>query len=144
MSPVSTRRFAFLSRYGPPTLTVLGSLWVLQSVFAHTGSHGVIVRNLNYDAGVVKAGSTVTDTVRLINLSSQPVQVDAQPGCGCTVASVPEKPLAPFHSEVVNLTIDTDGTTKGRQERDVMLQMWSGQMVWEKTAIIKFQVETTK
>lgn len=82
MSPVSNRRLAFLSRFGPPTLIVLGSLWLLQSVFAHTGSHGIIICNLNDNAGTVKAGSTVTDNVRVINLSSQPVEVEAQPGCG--------------------------------------------------------------
>ena len=121
----STRRFAFWNRFGPPTLIVLGSLWLLQSVFAHTGSHGVIIRNLNYDAGVVKAGSIVTDTVRLINLSSQPVEVDAQPGCGCTVVDVPDKPLAPFHSEIVKLEVDTDGV-QGKQQKGVILRMQAG------------------
>jgi len=133
----SARRFAFLNRYGPPTLIMLGSLWLLQSVFAHTGSHGVIIHNLNYNAGTVKVGSIVTDNVRLINLSSQPVEVDAQPGCGCTVASVPDKPLAPMHSEVVKLEVDTDGM-QGAQQKGVILQMQAGQKSWEEVVTIKF------
>ena len=138
MSPVPTRRQVSLSRIGPPTLIVLGSLWLLQSVFAHTGSHGVVIRSLNYDAGTVKAGSTVTDNVRLINLSSQPVEVDAQPGCGCTVADVPDKPLAPLHSEVVKLEVDTDGMEKGPQQKVVLLQLQSAQKEWEPIANINF------
>jgi len=63
---------------------------------------------------MVKAGATVTDIVRIINLSSTPVEVDAQPGCGCTVASVPDKPLAPLDSELVKLEVDTDGIGKGQ------------------------------
>jgi len=140
MSANSTRRFAFLNRYGPPTLIMLESLWLLQSVFAHTGSHGVIIHNLNCDAGTVKVGSVVTDNVRLINLSSQPVEVDAQPGCGCTVVDVPEKPLAPLHSEVVKLKVDTDGMGKGQQAKGVLLAMQAGAKSWEQVASIKFQI----
>ncbi len=140
MPESSIRRFAFLNRYGPPTLIVLGSLWLLQSVFAHTSSHGVIIRNLNYNAGTVKAGSVVTDNVRLINLSSQPVEVDAQPGCGCTVVDVPNKPLASVHSEVVELEVDTDGMRKGQQQRSVLLEFQSGRRSWEQMAIVNFRL----
>lgn len=136
----SARRFAFLGRYGPPTLIMLGSLWVLQSVFAHTGSHGVIIQNLNYDAGSVKADSTVTDNVRLINLSSQPVEVVAQPGCGCTVAEVPEMPLSPLHTEVVKLEVDTDGM-QGTQNKAVLINLKSGQQSWSQLATIKFRTK---
>jgi len=136
----SARRFAFLHRYGPPTLIILGSLWLLQSVFAHTGSHGVIIRNLNYDAGTVKAGSIVTDNVRLINLSSQTVEVYAQPGCGCTVADVPEKPLAPFRSEVVKLEVDTDGMDRKSQEKGVLLKMVSKENAWQQVATMNFSI----
>jgi hypothetical protein len=136
----SVRRFAFLNRFGPPTLLMLGSLWVLQSVFAHTGSHGVIIRNLNYDAGMVKAGSTVTDTVRLINLSSQPVEVDAQPGCGCTNALVPNRVLSPLSSGSVKLRVETEGMQNGFQEKQALLQMHSGSRAWQEVATIKFRV----
>ena len=140
MSTNSVRRFLFLHRFGPPTLIVLGSLWLLQSVFAHTGSHGVIIRNLNFDAGSVKSGSTVTDNVRLINLSSQPVEVDAQPGCGCTVADVPDKPLAPLHSEIVKLEVDTDGV-KGAATKKVLFDLHSNHQEWEQVAEVKFHVK---
>lgn len=129
-----------LHRLGPPTLIILGSLWLLQSVFAHTKSHGVIIQNLNYDAGNVKAGSTVTDTVRLINMSSVTVMVDAQPGCGCTVANLPNKPLSSMSNESVRLEIDTEGMKKGLQSKAVLLTMQSGNQVWTRLAVIKFKV----
>ncbi len=125
-------------RFVPPMLITLGSLWLLQSAFAHAGSHGVIIRSLNYDAGAVKAGSMVTDNVRLINLSSVPIEVEAQSACGCTVVDVPDKPLAPLHSEVVKLEVDTTGIKKGSQEREVLLQMQSGKVFWAQEALIKF------
>jgi hypothetical protein len=130
-----------IHRFGPPTLMTLGVLWLLQSAFAHTGSHGVIIRNLHFDAGVVKAGATVTDSVRLINLSSVPVEVEAQPGCGCTVADVPDQPLAPLHSEVVKFTVDTEGMKNGPQKKGVFLQMQTGQKVWQEVVTIKFLVQ---
>ncbi len=129
-----------LHRLGPPTLIILGVLWVLQSALAHTPGHGVIIRNLNYDAGTVKAGSTVTDTVRLTNLSSVPVEVDAQPSCGCTVATLPVDVLAPLHSEVINLSVDTDGMGKGVQQKGVFVKMHSGQQAWNQSATIRFVV----
>ena len=141
MQPATTRRWDWLHRFGPPMLITLGVLWLMQGALAHTGNHGVIIRNLNYDAGTVKAGSTVTDTVQLIDLSSSPVEVDAQPGCGCTVAEVPEKPLAPLHSEVVKLEVDTDGMSKKMQQKVVLIQMQSRQKLWEQVADIKFQVK---
>lgn len=104
MPVAKNSRWKALHRFGPPTLIILGVLWVVQGALAHMSSHGLIIRNLNCDAGTVKAGSTVTDTVRIINLSPLPVEVDAQPGCGCTVASVPDKPLAPLHSELERIS----------------------------------------
>jgi len=141
MSPNSVRRFAFLNRYGPPTLIMLGSLWLLQSVFAHTGSHGVIIRNLNYDAGTVKAGSTVPDTIQIINLSSTSVEVDAQPACGCTVLDVPNMALAPMHAQIVQARVNTQGMSLGVQKRPVTIYLRSGNKSWQQTAWIKFRLE---
>ena len=78
--------------------------------------------------------------MRLINLSSQPVEVDAQPGCGCTVADVPEAPLAPLHSEVVKLSVDTKGMKRGGEKKGVFLQLQSGRKNWEKVATLSFDV----
>jgi hypothetical protein len=141
MSTNSVRRFAFLNRFGPPTLLMLGSLWVLQSVFAHAGSHGVIIRNLNYDAGTVKAGSMVMDEVQLINLSPSSVEVDAQPGCGCTMAEVPAKPLASLHREVIKIQVDTESSARGMDQKYVLLNIQQGSRTWNRIASIKFDLQ---
>ena len=140
MQTAAPRSMKALHRFGPPVLVTLGVLWLLQGALARTSSHGVIIQSLNYNAGAVKAGSTVTDTVRIINLSSQPIEIDAQPGCGCTVAEVPEKPLAPLHSEVVRLEVSTDGMGKGELEKGVVFKMQSGNIAWERVATVKFRL----
>lgn len=141
MPAANTNRWKVLHRFGPPMLITLGVLWLLQGALARTSNHGVIIHNLNFDAGTVKAGTTVTDTVRIINLSSSPVEVDAQPSCGCTVAEVQDKPLVPLHSELVRLDVDTDGLKKGQQQKYVLLKMHSGTKSWEQVASIRFRAD---
>lgn len=141
MPVAKNSRWKALHRFGPPMLITLGVLWLLQGALARTGSHGVIIRNMNYDAGAVKAGSIVTDTVRLINLSSTPVEVDAQPGCGCTAVDVADMPLAPLHSEAVKLEIDTAGMRKEAQKKGVLLRLHSRQKVWEQVVTVNFLVQ---
>lgn len=130
-----------LHRLGPPTLIILGVLWVLQSALAHTPGHGVIIHNLNYDAGTVKAGSTVTSVVHVINLSPVPVDVDAQPTCGCTLATLLNAPLPPLHSENVKIEIETDGMERGTQKKITSIHMHSGKETWEQVAQVTFQVQ---
>ena len=140
MQAARTNAIKAIHRFGPPTLIMLGSLWLLQSAFAHTVSHGVLIRNLSYDAGIVKRGSTLTDTVQLFNLSSVPVEVGAQPGCGCTAIEVPEKPLSPLHSGVVKAQVDTSGMKMGRQAIAFSLNVQSGKSAWQQTIVIKFRL----
>ena len=140
MQTAAPRSMKALHRFGPPVLVTLGVLWLLQGALARTSSHGIIIRSLNYDAGAVKAGSMVTDTVRIINLSSIPLKIEVQPTCGCTVAEVPEKPLAPLHSEVVKLEVDTTGISKGQQTRGVLLKLHMGPASWEQVLNIKFML----
>jgi len=46
MPVANNSRWKVLHRFGPPMLITLGVLWVVQGALAHTGSHGVIIRNL--------------------------------------------------------------------------------------------------
>ena len=141
MQAARTNAVKALHRFGPPTLIMLGSLWLLQAAFAHTGSHGVIIRNLSYDAGAVKSGTLIHDTVYLTNLSVQPVSVDALPACGCTVADIPFRPLSPLHSEDVGFEIDTAGMAVGPQRKLVLVHLHSGSKDWQILASIKFQLQ---
>jgi len=141
MQAARTNAIKAIHRFGPPTLIILGSLWLLQAAFAHTGSHGVIIRNLSYDAGVIKSGTLIHDTVYLTNLSVQPVSVDALPACGCTVADIPFRPLAPLHSEDVGFEIDTTGMAVGQQKKVVLMHLHSGSKDWQAVAAINFHLQ---
>lgn len=140
MPVANNSRWKVLHRFGPPMLITLGVLWLLQGVLAHTGNHGVIIRNLDYDAGRVKGGAVVTDTVRLTNLSFAPVDVSVQPSCGCTVADVPEQPVPALHGSAIKLTVDTTGMTKGAQVKKVLLRMQGERHTWEQIATIRFSL----
>lgn len=140
MPVAKNSRWKALHRFGPPTLMTLGVLWLVQGALARTHSHGVIIHNLSYDAGMVKAGSTVTDVVQITNLSPVPVEVAARPSCGCTVASIPEAQLSPLRVESLGFEVDTDGMGKGLQEKRILLTLRSGQQSWERVAVIRFQV----
>jgi hypothetical protein len=124
----------------PMTLIVLGSLWLLQAALARTSGHGVIVQGLNYNAGTVKQGATVSHEIRIINLTSQPVEVDAQPSCGCTVLYTPQADIAPLHSDRVLAQIDTTGMATGIQRKGVFLRFHSGFAIWQKVAMINFSL----
>jgi hypothetical protein len=124
----------------PMTLIVLGSLWLLQAALARTSGHGVIVQGLNYNAGTVKQGATVSHEIRIINLTSQPVEVDAQPSCGCTVLYTPQADIAPLHSDRVMAQIDTNGMGTGTLLKGILLRFRSGGATWKKTAVIRFKL----
>jgi hypothetical protein len=113
----------------------------LQLAWSQVGAHGVVVRNINYDAGTVKNGTLINHAVRLTNLSAQTVSVDAVPSCGCTVADLPFQPLAPFHSESVGLEVDTTGMASGAQTKFVAMHFHSGTKSWQMLSQIKFHLQ---
>jgi hypothetical protein len=123
----------------PLTLIILGSLWLLQVALAHTSSHGVIVRGLNYNAGTVKPGTMVRHAVQIVNLSPEPVEVDAQPSCGCTVIESPQVAIQPLHSGIVTANVDTTGEGKGFQRKGVLLQFHRASGYWKAVATMSFR-----
>jgi hypothetical protein len=60
----------------------------------------------DHDAGEAKPGSSVSYDFVVFNDGQAPLLIsDVVPGCGCSVASFPEK-VAPGESGVVTLTVD--------------------------------------
>lgn len=141
MPVANNNRLKALHRFGPPMLMTLGVLWLLQGALARTSNHGVIIRNLSYNAGAIKPGTYIHDTVHLTNLSTRTVSVDALPACGCTVADIPFRPLAPFHSEDVSFEVDTTGMAMGQQKKLVLMHLSSGSKDWQAVAAIKFHLQ---
>lgn len=141
MPIAAPRRWKALHRFGPPVLVTLGVLWLLQGALARTSSHGVIIRHLSYNAGAVKPGTYIHDTVHLINLSARTISVDALPACGCTVADIPFQPLAPFQSEDISFEVDTTGMAVGQQKKSVLMHLNSGSTDWQAVAVITFYLQ---
>ena len=123
----------------PPTLIVLGSLWLFQSALARTGGHGVFIAGADYDAGTVKAGAIVRHDLRLVNLSAA-VEVDPQPGCGCTVVSAPDRALAPLHAETVGSQVDTEGMKPGHYRKAIMVYLCADGHTWQQPTWITFRL----
>jgi len=127
--------------WGPGVLLTLGTLWVLQGALALAPKRNVVIQGLNDSAGLVKSGTVISHNVRIINLSQHLVEVEAQPGCGCTVAETPKKAILPLHSGFVRLHINTNGLkTGGFYKKGVTIQLFSGEKIWQQTAIVSFKL----
>ncbi len=128
------------SQWGPGVLLTLGTLWVLQGALAFTPGHGVIVQGLNYDAGVVKSGVVVSHNVRLINLSAEPVRLDAQPACGCTILDTPFEQVMSFRTASIKAQVDTNGIKEGHYTKPISLRFKTNKTCWSRTIVIAFSV----
>jgi hypothetical protein len=130
-----------LGNWLPIVLLTLGSLWVMQGALALTSHHGIIFSGTDYNAGTVKAGVTVTHDIRVVNLSSSPVQIYAMAHCGCTVVNVPAKPLAPLKGAIVTARVSTENAQKGLLQSGLMLQMQEGLRTWQEPVLITFRLK---
>ena len=136
------KSFNVLANIGPVLLITLGLLWIVQGALAHAKGHGVVVRDATFDAGVVKPGTVITHSVRVINFSAQPIQVDAQPSCGCTLVDNSSTTIGPLHSATIKAQIDTEGMpSEPQQKKVVVLQMQSGKQAWQQMETIKFRLQ---
>ncbi len=127
--------------WGPGVFLTLGTLWVLQGALTLVPKRNVVIQGLNDSAGLVKSGAVISHNVRIINLSQHPVEVEAQAGCGCTVAETPEKAIPPLHSGFVKLRINTNGLKAGGfYKKEVTIQLFSGEKIWQQTAIVSFKL----
>lgn len=129
------------SQWGPVVLLTLRTLWVLQGALALTPGHGVIMQGLNYNAGTVRVGKVISHDMRVINLSAQPVQVEAEPTCGCTIVAAPNYSLAPLHSAVIKAAVDTFGMQSTNQRKSVAISLTSGGRTWQQAALINFRLK---
>jgi hypothetical protein len=125
----------------PMTLIVLGSLWLLQATLARTSGHGVLIKGLDYNAGSVKTGTTISQTMSIVNLSTKSVEVDALPSCGCTVVNEPLATVAPFHATTFTARVNTAEMLRGPQRRTVAIWLRSGRRRWTAISTMRFRIE---
>ncbi|MCX6182156.1 MAG: DUF1573 domain-containing protein [Bacteroidetes bacterium] len=80
-----------------------------------TGSADIAFETDVYDFGKVKQGEEVRHVFKFKNTGDQPLVVEAQGSCGCTVPEVPKDPIAPGATAELGVKIDTShkrGQTK--------------------------------
>lgn len=72
------------------------------------------------DLGKLKEGSVVEVPFRFKNTgNNQLVFSNVSPGCGCTLAESPEKPVAPGEEGVIKAKFDSKGQHKGENRKYV-------------------------
>ncbi|MFT4093536.1 MAG: DUF1573 domain-containing protein [Niabella sp.] len=94
------------------------------------------------DVGEVKKGQTAEIPFVIENTGSKPLIISSvQPGCGCTVAEKPEKPILPGKSEKIVAKFNSTGQTPGPHTKTVMVTANTKPFT---THTLTFQVNVTK
>ncbi|RYY86251.1 MAG: DUF1573 domain-containing protein [Chitinophagaceae bacterium] len=74
------------------------------------------------ELGKVMEGAQVEVEWRFRNTGNRPLVIEkVQPGCGCTLASKPEEPVAPGAEGRIRATFSSEGRP-GTQHKNVMVQ----------------------
>src|SRR3954471_618731 len=74
------------------------------------------------DFGKINEGQKVEVAFRFKNTGDKPLVIyKVQPGCGCTVAETPEKPIAPGEEGVIKGAFDSKGRS-GTQHKSLFVQ----------------------
>ena len=75
------------------------------------------------DVGNVKKGQVVEIPFVVKNTGDKPLIIAAvQPGCGCTVAEKPEKPIMPGKEEKIVAKFNSEGQSVGEHTKDIVLK----------------------
>jgi hypothetical protein len=70
--------------------------------------------------GLVTAGKKVEITFRFQNVGTKPLFiVDAQPGCGCTIADYPKEAIAPGKEGIITANFDVKAGTEGEFRKNI-------------------------
>jgi hypothetical protein len=69
--------------------------------------------------GKIDEGQVLEVSFRFRNTGDKPLVIkDVRPGCGCTLANKPEKPILPGEEGEINATFDSKGR-EGTQKKDI-------------------------
>lgn len=128
-------------RWMPLVLLWLGVIWLLQVGLAQVGdSRGVWIVGKRMDLGVLSPGEVVQTAVTLVNLSVRGLEVEAMPGCGCTVLEELRFVLGAFGWKRVLVRVDTAGLGAGMHGKVLRLRLWRGEEEWQEDVCLRFTV----
>ncbi len=75
------------------------------------------------DLGKIKKGQTVQVSYTLKNTGDKPLVISSvEPGCGCTVAEKPEKPIMPGKEEKIVANFNTENQAVGTQIKNITVR----------------------
>jgi hypothetical protein len=74
---------------------------------AAQGGARLSVNPAEFDFGEVWQGMAAKGEITVKNTGTEPLTINAQSSCGCTVATKPKSPLAPGESDTMTITYDT-------------------------------------
>lgn len=74
------------------------------------------------DLGDVKKGQVVEVPYTVKNTGDKPLIISSvQPGCGCTVAEKPEKPVLPGKEEKIVAKFNSEGQSEGSHSKTIIV-----------------------
>lgn len=79
--------------------------------------------SVNQDLGKVKKGQTIEIPYTIKNTGTKPLIISSvEPGCGCTVADKPEKPIMPGSEEKIIAKFDSKNQATGPHSKSIIVR----------------------
>ena len=92
------------------------------------------------DYGTITEGQVLQVAFRFKNTGDKPLVIEnVRPGCGCTAANPPDKPILPGEEGVINASFNSEGRT-GPNKKDIYVTANTKE---KKDHVLHFDVEVT-
>lgn len=136
-----SKKFKKLHNIIPGLLIVFGIIVVLQAFSPLLLQHEILIKGGIYNAGKVKSGYVIHNSIQFTNLSPFVIKMGAQPGCGCTLLDLSSDTIKPFHREVLSYAVNTAAVHPGKIHKPIYLIFRTGSTEWERVAYIDAFIE---
>lgn len=125
----------------PPVAIIAGVVLVAHSVLVNYATkEGVIVLGKEANVGAVKIGGVASHTLRLVNLSLEPVAVEGASGCSCDgKVYLPKQSLPPLSSTLAEVKVPTEDLAKRKWSKSVTVKFHKADAEWSEEAVVKFE-----
>jgi hypothetical protein len=124
----------------PVLLLLSGCLAGLYGYLTLQEPTGTLILGGAQNLGSVSAGCKVNLRATVFNLHPYPVEVDAEPTCGCTVLDIKPSRLPPFGAAYLQAQIDTAGFPSGHQSKVLLLHFFHEDASWTKAILVHFRI----
>ena len=102
-------------------LKITGDVVSLENSTVSNNLPKIYFPETQYDFGIVKEGAVVTHTFKFVNKGKATLDIsDIKTSCGCTVASVSSKQIAPGKNGTMKIDLDTKNR-QGKMSRTITI-----------------------